>query len=56
MRIMLLLPLLAGLGCGEGPDDALRWHDDLKAAIREAATTNRPLMVVSLVGDLRKRC
>ena len=56
MRIALLLPLLAGMGCvgaGVGPP---AWREDLPAAIREAEAANRPLLVLSIVGDLRKRC
>lgn len=51
MRVILFVPLLAGLGCA-----GRRWHDDLAAARAEARRSGRPLLVVSIVGDLRKRC
>jgi len=55
LRIVLLLPLLAGLRCG-GEPPAIRWWDDLTAAATEARAAGKPLLVVSIVGDLRKRC
>ncbi len=56
MRLALMLPLLAGLGCAAAAPAPLSWSDDLPAARREAEATGRPLLVVSIVGDLRKRC
>lgn len=53
MRIALLLPLAAGVGCAV---PASEWQPDVNGALDEAATTNRPLIVLSIVGDLRKRC
>jgi len=54
--MILMLPLVAGLSCAKAAEDPLLWRDDLAAAAREAAATQRPLLVVSIVGDLRKRC
>jgi hypothetical protein len=51
-----MIPLLAGLGCAATPPASLSWRDDLASARREAEATGRPLLVVSIVGDLRKRC
>jgi len=34
----------------------LHWREDLPSAVREAGIANRPILVVSIVGDLRKRC
>ena len=53
LRLALLLPLAAGLGCAA---DSARWREDLPGAIREAGASGKPLLVVSIVGDLRKRC
>jgi len=57
LRIVLLLPLFAGLRCAAEPETAslLCW-DDLAAATSEARAAGKPLLVVSIVGDLRKRC
>ena len=32
------------------------WHTDLVAALAEARQRNRPLLVVSIIGDLTRRC
>ena len=56
MRLAMLLPLVAGLGCAAAAGRPLEWHDDLAAAQREATASGRPLVVISIVGDLRKRC
>ncbi len=32
------------------------WHTDLATAMSEAKRLDRPLLVVSILGDLRKRC
>ena len=56
MRLALWIPLVAGLGCGAVEPAPLRWQDDLRSAVREAGAAGRPLLVVSIVGDLRKRC
>jgi hypothetical protein len=51
-----LLPLVAGLGCAAAAPRDLAWFDDLATAGVAASGSSRPLLVVSLVGDLRKRC
>jgi len=51
-----LLPLVAGLGCAAAAPRDLAWFGDLAAAEAAASASERPLLVVSLVGDLRKRC
>lgn len=53
MRIALLLSLVAGVGCAVPAGD---WRTDVTGALNEAAATNRPLLVLSIVGDLRQRC
>jgi len=53
---MLIVPLLAGLGCAAAATGPLPWRDDLPSAVSEAVAAQRPLLVVSIVGDLRKRC
>jgi hypothetical protein len=55
LRLVLLLPLVAGLRCAAEPAP-LRCWDDVAAAASEAAVARKPLLVVSIVGDLRKRC
>jgi hypothetical protein len=56
MRIVLLLSLVAGAGCAGAGSGPLHWREDLSQALREAGAENRPLLVLSIVGDLRKRC
>lgn len=56
MRVVLLLSLVAGAGCAGGTPGPLVWREDVPAAIREAVSVNRPLLVISIVGDFRKRC
>lgn len=52
----MLLSLVAGAGCAGACPRPLAWQEDLTSAIREASVTNRPLLVLSIVGDFRKRC
>ena len=56
MRVALLVPLVAGLGCAGAGLSIPTWHDTLTGAIHESTVTGKPLLVLSLVGDLRKRC
>jgi len=56
VRLALLIPLVAGWGCAAAAPGPLAWHDDLPSAMWDAGAANRPLLVVSIVGDLRKRC
>jgi hypothetical protein len=51
-----LIPLVAGLGCAAAAPRDIPWRNDVAAARIEASGCGRPLLVVSLVGDLRKRC
>jgi hypothetical protein len=44
------------MGCAAAAPGPIEWRDDLPSAMREAAAAQRPLLVVSIVGDLRKRC
>lgn len=48
MRIIWIVPLVAGLGCLAPAE----WRTDL----REAKKEPRPLLVLSILGDLEKRC
>ena len=32
------------------------WHHDLEAALAEARESNRPLLIVSIVGNLAEKC
>ena len=56
MRLAWLLPLAAGLGCAASSPEALGWREHLPSALREAESLSRPLLVVSVLGDLRGRC
>ena len=52
---------LSALACGCGRNIAAGeprnlWHADLKTALAVAQATQRPLLVVSVLGDLSKRC
>jgi hypothetical protein len=38
----------------EGLDTA--WQDDLKSALAESKRTGKPLLVISILGDLKRRC
>ncbi len=55
MRVALLGPigLVTLAACSSAP---LRWSNDLDAAIARAKSENRPLYVLSLFGDLSKKC
>lgn len=59
MRIIWIVPLVAGLGClpAEAPRAKAgavpaEWRTDLRKAKKE----RRPLLVLSILGDLEKRC
>lgn len=32
------------------------WQDDLKSALAESNRTGKPLLVISILGDLKRRC
>lgn len=32
------------------------WQDDLKSALAESKRTDKPLLVISILGDLKRRC
>jgi hypothetical protein len=47
---LLLCGLLAGCA------SPVPWGTDLSAGMAEAHRTGKPLLVISIVGDLRARC
>ena len=47
-------PTAANIPVASSPQDL--WFTDLEQAVREAGTKNKPLLVVSLLGDLKQRC
>lgn len=49
-RILILLALA---GCAAPP---ARWEDSLDAAVARATREGRPLYVLSVFGDLSKKC
>ena len=48
--LLLLCGLLAGCA------SPVPWGTDLSAGMTEAHRTGKPLLVISIVGDLRARC
>ena len=66
MLLLVLLAWQAGLWQNPGPlvptnrnqanEVASVWQKSLDAALIEARESNRPLLVISIVGNLGKRC
>ncbi len=56
MRIALLGPVGLALAAAACAPPAIRWEADVPSAIARAKRENRPLYVLSLFGDLTKKC